>query len=526
MTNDDALLRALKELDQPVDPAPAFADRLQRQMHETADIQPTAQHPVTPAPLFVPHEHRRRSRVSTLAGLAAAVLLIAIIGNLWTLTRHSGTPQTATIVAPATPAPELFAAEEPLMPDRTSAANDGQVQGPAPTNGSYERLWKRSISNMGFATLYGDAVYFLSLGDGGPNRVVALDAATGHERWSQPLAEGSSFSLLPQGIVVGTAESNAGPNAFRVSLLSHQTGQPLWTSADVFDVPSENRAPELDFVLAGNLILIVDGDSSVIALDPASGAQRWRYEAGGESGPTCDKCTYRPLVATDTVAYLTDPLGKAVTALSISDGARTWTHELASLNRAASPANESVAGIPMSMIAVDEGVILSGPAGYFGLLSATDGSTVWEWTPDRAVFSAARVQTSLFVSMLNSATSQDPTWQWAEVEIATGAILRRGGSDPNRYSNMVYLPGAGRLIGGYRTGPTGSWMESIPYIGGWFEGDTTDGSVAIDPATLGVSWESSIKHCIIKLPLSPDGKLLCNPAGSNYGEIAVYAPNP
>jgi len=227
MTNDDALLRALKELDQPVDPAPAFADRLQRQMHETADIQPTAQHPVTPAPLFVPHEHRRRSRVSTLAGLAAAVLLIAIIGNLWTLTRHSGTPQTATIVAPATPAPELFAAEEPLMPDRTSAANDGQVQGPAPTNGSYERLWKRSISNMGFATLYGDAVYFLSLGDGGPSRVVALDAATGHERWSQPLAEGSSFSLLPQGIVVGTAESNAGPNAFRVSLLSHQTGQPL-----------------------------------------------------------------------------------------------------------------------------------------------------------------------------------------------------------------------------------------------------------------------------------------------------------
>jgi hypothetical protein len=82
------------------------------------------------------------------------------------------------------------------------------------------------------------------------------------------------------------------------------------------------------------------------------------------------------------------------------------------------------------------------------------------------------------------------------------------------------------MIGGYRTGPTGSWMESIPYIGGWFEGDTTDGSVAIDPATLDVSWESSIKHCIIKLPVSPDGKLLCNPAGSNYDEIAVYAPNP
>jgi len=91
---------------------------------------------------------------------------------------------------------------------------------------------------------------------------------------------------------------------------------------------------------------------------------------------------------------------------------------------------------------------------------------------------------------------------------------------------MVYLPDANRLIGGYRSGPSGSWMESIPYIGGLFAGDKSDSSVAMDPSTLDVTWESSIENCITRLPLSPDGKLLCNPAGGNYGEIAVYAPKP
>jgi outer membrane protein assembly factor BamB len=532
MTHDDALLRALAELDQPVDPPAGFADRLERQMRaEAALSRPKTATPLTaPVPLPVPHERLRRSRFSTVAGLAAAVLLIAIIGNLWALTHDTGTPHTATTIdAPATPASELFAAEAPLMPGR-SAANDGQIPGVVPDAGSYQRLWQRSISNFGFAALYGDALYYLSFAeDGGANRVVALDAATGDERWAAPMAWMSSFSLLPGGVVVATAESSAGPNAFRVALLNHQTGQPIWRSAAVFGGSSGDRPSQVDFVLAGNLILFVDGNSSVIALDPASGAQRWRYDTSAQ-GPVrscAQRCSPTTLVASDSLAYFTDTSGNRVTALALADGSRQWDATVVNVRRDQQTPTPRGADAPMQMTAVDQGVIVYDQGGFFGLLSAADGSMAWSWPPDSAIYSAVRVQSSIYVAMLHGEPEQgNAKFRWAEVEIATGKVLRSGTDDPNRYSNMVYLPDANRLIGGYRSGPAGSWMESIPYIGGLFEGDTTDGSVAMDPTTLAVTWESSISRCIINLPVAPDGKLLCNPAGGDYGEIAVYAPKP
>jgi outer membrane protein assembly factor BamB len=413
------------------------------------------------------------------------------------------------------------------MPGR-SAANDGQIPGAVPDADSYQRLWQRAIPNMGFAALYGDALYYLSFEDGGPNRVVALAAATGEERWSRPLAGESSFSLLPSGVVVATAESAGGPNAFRVALLEHLTGQPIWTSADTFAGGSESRPPVLDLVLAGNTILFVDGDSAVVALDPATGQQRWRYEADRGSVRGCDQCAATTLVASASMVYVTDIPGDRLTALSLADGAMQWDATLGSIRGNRQTSSPSRGDMPMQLTAVDQGVIVSDQAGYFGLLSAADGSMVWSWPPDRAIYSVVRVQSSVYVAMVNGAPDQgNARFGWAEVEIATGTILR-GGDNPNRFGNMAYLPDANRLIGGYRTWSGPSWWETnVPVIGKLFgSSDTSDDSIAMDPATLDVTWESSISRCIINLPVSPDGTVLCNPAGGDYGEIAVYAPKP
>jgi outer membrane protein assembly factor BamB len=526
MIHDDALLRALKELDQPVDPSTAFTERLNSLLRFEAQI------PVLPSqtqssklrPIPSRTDRKPGERWMQLVGLAAAVLLFAIVGTLWSLSRGSGPERGATVVAPAMGStPEVM--DAPLMPHR-SAANDGQIPGPAPFDGSYARLWKRSIPNVSFAALYGDLVYYLADSQSGGNVVVALDATTGEERWSRPIARFSTFALMRKGVVVGTARDTASSNEFRVELLDHATGNPIWVTSDIYQVAVDNPAPSVQFVIVGNTILIDNSGTAIVALNAGGGQERWRYKSSGISAAACQKCVSIALVAYGNTAYFTDIHAGHLVAVSLVNGSRLWSVALTDRLAARDGTDQPFGAIPIQMTALDQGVILSDPTGYFGLLSAVDGSTVWEWPNSPAIISAVRANASLFVAGFSSADGEKPTWQWSEIDPATGEIIRSGTKkkDQSRFSNMAYLPSANLLIGGYRTNQT-SPLEGIPGIGGLFSGDKSDESVGMDPATLDVVWKSSIDGCIVNLPIAPDGKLLCTSTSSN-GELSVYGPKP
>ncbi len=110
----------------------------------------------------------------------------------------------------------------------------------------------------------GSTVYIGS----GNDKVYALNAATGHPRWTYP--DGGYW-----GLAVGGGTVYGSGSIGNVYALAAATGHPRWTyhagNANGLSSPA----------VAGRTVYVGSGNGKVYALDTATGHPRWTYQVGG-----------------------------------------------------------------------------------------------------------------------------------------------------------------------------------------------------------------------------------------------------
>ncbi|SEW20776.1 outer membrane protein assembly factor BamB family protein [Halobacterium jilantaiense] len=163
--------------------------------------------------------------------------------------------------------------------------------GPGP-----EITWSRSLANPSAASADGDRVYVGTTESGG-GRVVALDAASGEELWSVPMSMAVGTPTVGETYVfAGSTELTDGPEQpGRLVAIEKTTGTVQWERESYAD-----RA-----LLADDTLLLEDGyDRPLVALDAATGEERWRaLPDGGNPVTVSDEGLYAK-TARDSVALL------------------------------------------------------------------------------------------------------------------------------------------------------------------------------------------------------------------------------
>ena len=144
-----------------------------------------------------------------------------------------------------------------------------------------------------------------------PYGVVALDAATGGQKWFR--TTGGSVAASP---------AVAGPNVIVpakdgvVYSLNRTTGEVVWTSAVDAGISSPAVSGDAVFVGCGAF----GAPGKVVALDTATGAQRWSVPT---NGPVQASLTY----AGGKVLFATNTAHGTISALDATTGSLAWSYE-------------------------------------------------------------------------------------------------------------------------------------------------------------------------------------------------------
>lgn len=190
---------------------------------------------------------------------------------------------------------------------RGHPSQDGVLRGPAPV-GTPGIAWQIDLGGpmtiLGLPLVRDGVAWFVDT----RGHVVAVDAATGGQRWAKngPGLDSPSPVLLgPTLVVVGNDGS--------VAAFDAETGDPRWSRSLGIDV----NAP-----LAGvdATVFVSSSDGSIHALHAADGSDAYTVLAGGPVNRS-------PAIA-DGVAYVVADTGVA-TAFDVATGGSIWTTNLA-----------------------------------------------------------------------------------------------------------------------------------------------------------------------------------------------------
>ncbi|YCK38442.1 PQQ-binding-like beta-propeller repeat protein [Actinomadura sp. ATCC 39365] len=114
-----------------------------------------------------------------------------------------------------------------------------------------------------------DGVVYAALTD----RVVALDAATGHPTWTRRIGASGSIAVAAGRLYLWSRHPAWSTKA-RLVALDARSGRRLWT----FEPPGDVLTPE--FTAAGDVVLTGSDHGMLYALDPATGTVRHRLRLG------------------------------------------------------------------------------------------------------------------------------------------------------------------------------------------------------------------------------------------------------
>jgi outer membrane protein assembly factor BamB len=501
MSTHDDLDILLPELDSPASPDPEFASRLRQQFVSAAGHQPTARPRPVPVQSHGPEPIRLRPPRRRWLDLAAvAVLLLSMIGGL---------TRAGTLVTGGTPTPAIHVPneEQPAMISG-SAAMDGTVRGSPPETGEYRFLWSY---RSGTALPFRDKIYALASQLGptyNPQGVIALDAKTGAELWYQPVSYRFGFAVTSAGVVVGMTpglDTRGSPAAngsiwdFHVVLLDLDTGEPIWRSAETYQMAG--AAFLMSAQVATGSVVFVDGQMTLVAVDLSTGRERWRVESSAPPPADCAGPRFRstcvpagPAIIGDTV-YIDNPATGQIVAVSLSTGEQKWAVDDLLERSAESPLEFG----SVSILAVEQGVVVSswpdsGVNFHFHLLSAADGSLLWQWRSDRLIWDVVRAGDAVVV--LSSDAGQD-NWRLERVAIMTGDVVQTSAELPS--------------------GGPNAYLQSLPDVDLVMLVEPSQGTVGFDAETLAVKWRqpSSLSGCLVRiLPVLPDGNVAClSPGG-------------
>ncbi|HUF51594.1 MAG TPA: PQQ-binding-like beta-propeller repeat protein [Longimicrobiales bacterium] len=181
------------------------------------------------------------------------------------------------------------------------------AQPPAQRTGMLTPAWTQPLTGsvMSHLLLAADTLY-LSLMDGS---VLALDSATGNERWRATTGGYCHSSpVLADGlIIVGSADAH-------VYAFAADTGAQRWrfqTQAPVY----------ASAAVARGIVAIASGDGSVYGLDSASGAQRWQFRL-----PPGPSAFAQSPAATDGERFFIGAWDRHVYALDVATGRELWRY--------------------------------------------------------------------------------------------------------------------------------------------------------------------------------------------------------
>lgn len=140
-----------------------------------------------------------------------------------------------------------------------SALSWAQVSGPAPLSWK----WQQSTSVVpGPIKVDGDTVYS-AVG----RRVYALDRLTGNQKWRFPMGEGLQANLIT-GVVVNQGVAVFAADNRMLYGVDANTGEKKWEK--VLETNVYGRP-----VVSGKFVLIAEGTSSVLAINPINGEPAW-----------------------------------------------------------------------------------------------------------------------------------------------------------------------------------------------------------------------------------------------------------
>ncbi len=198
------------------------------------------------------------------------------------------------------------------------------------------------------------------------HRLIAIDAASGADLWSQRLRpeEGRDRRALGGGVAYDAGRVFAVTGFGFVAAFDAASGQEVWRTRA--DAPFHG-AP----TATNGRVYAVTNDSELVALDAADGAVQWTYQAIAE--PARILAASSPAVEGDTVIA---PFASGeVVALLAANGRRLWVDSLSRSGRLTSlSAINDIAGRP----AIDNGVVYA--ASHSGVLGAIDlrsGARIW-----------------------------------------------------------------------------------------------------------------------------------------------------
>jgi outer membrane protein assembly factor BamB len=222
---------------------------------------------------------------------------------------------------------------------------------------------------------------------GGQAIVVGLDASGGAERWRSPAAPDSVAMAQTEAVVVlGGVHGLVG--------LDRSTGTEIWR-AEAVRYQAQRGVERAATALSGDT-LIFPSEPDVVAVDVRSGAERWR--APSIESPTAFGGT--------VVGIASEASGGTVRALDAATGAERWTAPGAPSYGDLWAVGDGIAAVltesNIEALALDTGAVrwqrarsevqgaqpqlIAGTnlavlwEGAIGVLSTADGSTIWEAT--------------------------------------------------------------------------------------------------------------------------------------------------
>jgi glucose dehydrogenase len=226
-----------------------------------------------------------------------------------------------------------------------------------------------SRSTPGAANLASDGhtVYAGSL----EGRVYAVDARTGNERWSTQVAEGDGVAAFDPTVADGTVYVGIKrltiPNTGALVALDAATGSLRWIHEFTSDDPRLGTGCFGGAVTYGALVIVGVQNGTIVALDRATGAVRWRaprlgnLPLGAGGSPDSDM---RPLVLAGSAVVAGSTTG-VVVALDAATGTERWR----------AFANRGSAVYPLAADA--ERVYVNHFAGQLAAFSLKTGSLLW-----------------------------------------------------------------------------------------------------------------------------------------------------
>jgi outer membrane protein assembly factor BamB len=374
---------------------------------------------------------------------------------------------------------------------RGNAARTGVVPGPGPEERP-ELLWSRTFEEFNIdglapdpnelVTTSGDRIYLAQSMKG---QVIALDAATGNTIWTAPVTGGffDSIPAIGNGLVYVAVQGGQAPSDFTIVALDAATGTERWRfQALVYSFPA----------LSGDTVFVTEVDGRLLAINALTGQERWRLDLPRESTrvPQDDRWYGggSPAVS-QGVVYAPNHQG-TLFAVDAKDGHELWRYKTDG-NAVTTPAIEDATAY---FTAYQTERANPAQHGWVYAVDTKTGKERWRLNADDHSRSAPVVADGLVI------------------------LGRTSGTHPTDASVTALDASDGHLAWTYQ--PGGPLTSNLTYAQGVVYGTSDLGWIfALDARGGALIWRADTGHSFIQTPTVADGLMIVPESG---GTIYAY----